>query len=97
MMFFTSHLYTAMYVVELCYRQGISYIAWVHHIGAAIMAQTAIQLSRQARKYPDSAIELYLCLIWGKCRSKLLPTPPVSTESGPTFPPVMTDQSSRSL
>ncbi|CAI6331690.1 unnamed protein product [Periconia digitata] len=63
MMFVVSNIYTAMYVFELCYRTGISPIAWLHHTGTAIMAQYALLLSRDKR-HSDGSIELILCLLW---------------------------------
>ncbi|PVH96112.1 hypothetical protein DM02DRAFT_130974 [Periconia macrospinosa] len=64
MMFVVSNIYTAMYAFELCYRTGISPIAWLHHTGTAVMAQYALLLSRDKR-HSDGSIELILCLIWG--------------------------------
>ena len=84
-MFLVSNMYTAMYTFELCYRTGISPIAWLHHTGTAIMAQYALILSGDPR-HKDGPIEQILCLIWGKSAS-ILPLP--SFPSPPPPPPAI--------
>ncbi|KAF1962219.1 hypothetical protein CC80DRAFT_399744 [Byssothecium circinans] len=64
MMFIVSNMYTAMYTFELCYRTGISPIAWLHHTGTAVMAQYALVLSADP-EHRDGGIEQVLCWIWG--------------------------------
>ncbi|KAF2643936.1 hypothetical protein P280DRAFT_466658 [Massarina eburnea CBS 473.64] len=64
MMFIVSNMYTAMYAFELCYRTGISPVAWAHHTGTAIMAQYALVLSHDGH-HRDGSLEQILCLVWG--------------------------------
>ncbi|KAF9738973.1 hypothetical protein PMIN06_007762 [Paraphaeosphaeria minitans] len=63
-LFLCSHTYTAIYIFELCYRQGISYITWVHHSCTILIAQLALAFTTTHRA-PDTTIEMTLCLVWG--------------------------------
>jgi hypothetical protein len=60
-----SELFIAMYVFELLYRSELSPVAVLHHIGAVVIAQSAIALSLQWGKEVDATVEFVLCLTWG--------------------------------
>jgi hypothetical protein len=64
-MYFVTTLYTSLYLFELIYRRDINIVLWLHHIGAAIMAQIALVLSLQAATRTDASIYTFLAWVWG--------------------------------
>lgn len=61
-----SQLFTAMYIFELFYRDKVSIISCAHHIGAIVIAQSAIAMSINWNDQKDAIQEFILCFIWGK-------------------------------
>lgn len=62
-----SQIFTTMYIFELFYRTNISPISAAHHIGAIVIAQSAVALSLNYSHDRDSTDEFILCLVWGMC------------------------------
>lgn len=60
-----SQLFVSMYVFELFYRPKISPISSLHHIGAIIIAQSAVAISLDFKHEKDATIEFILCFVWG--------------------------------
>jgi len=60
-----TQLFVAMYLFELFYRKTLSPVAVLHHVGAVIIAQTAVVLSLDLSHEADATIEFVLCLVWG--------------------------------
>lgn len=54
-----------MYIFELFYRDKVSIINCAHHIGAIVIAQSAIAMSINFGHERDAVYELILCFIWG--------------------------------
>lgn len=61
-----SQLFISMYVFELFYRPSISPISALHHIGAIVIAQTAVAISLDFTHEVDATIEFILCFVWGE-------------------------------
>lgn len=59
-----SQLFTVMYIFELFYRVKVSYISAAHHIGAIIIAQTAVAISLNFSHEQDAVIEFMMCFVW---------------------------------
>ncbi|KAI1625231.1 hypothetical protein EDD37DRAFT_649558 [Exophiala viscosa] len=60
-----SQIFTVMYIFELFYRTAISPISAAHHIGAIVIAQTAVALTLGYAHDRDATDEFILCLVWG--------------------------------
>ncbi|PNS17323.1 hypothetical protein CAC42_7006 [Sphaceloma murrayae] len=60
-----SEIFCAMYIFELLWRTQVSLIGQLHHIGAIVIAQSAIVLGFDPSHSSDAGIEFVLCLIWG--------------------------------
>jgi hypothetical protein len=58
-------LFVAMYVFELFFRKTLSPIAVMHHVGAIVIAQSAVVLSLDLNKESNATMEFVLCLVWG--------------------------------
>lgn len=58
-------LFVAMYVFELFFRKTLSPIAVMHHVGAIVIAQSAVVLSLDLNKELNATMEFVLCLVWG--------------------------------
>ena len=56
---------SVMYAHELCYREGISYVAVAHHVGVLVMGQLTLYWSASNKHQPDAALEAVLALFWG--------------------------------
>jgi hypothetical protein len=56
----------AMYVFELIYRDRVSPVSVVHHIGTIMVGQSAIAISLDLVHERDATIEFILCTVWGK-------------------------------
>lgn len=54
-----------MYIFELLYRAKLSYVAVMHHIGAIVIAQSAVAMSLNWEHERDATIEFILCFVWG--------------------------------
>jgi hypothetical protein len=54
----TFHVFTAMYIFELFYRNKVSLISSAHHIGAIIITQTAVVLFLDPAHQTDAELEL---------------------------------------
>ncbi|KAJ4146849.1 hypothetical protein LMH87_001408 [Akanthomyces muscarius] len=65
MMIVSSQLFTGMYIFELFYRDKVSIISYAHHIGAIVIAQSAIAMSINFNHEKDAVYEFILCFIWG--------------------------------
>lgn len=62
-----SQLFVTMYTFELFYRSKISLVSALHHMGAIIIAESAVAMSLDFEHHKvDSAIEFMLCFVWGK-------------------------------
>lgn len=61
-----SQIFCSMYVFELFYRPKISLISSLHHIGAIVIAQSAVAISLDFQHEVDATIEFILCFVWGK-------------------------------
>lgn len=61
-----SQLFISMYVFELFYRPQISPISALHHIGAILIAQSAVSISLDFEHEVDATIEFIMCFVWGK-------------------------------
>ena len=61
-------IFTVMYLFELFFRDEISPISCAHHIGAIIIAQSAVAMSFDPKHQRDALFELLLCFLWGKCK-----------------------------
>lgn len=59
-----SNLFTVMYVFELFYRVKVSPISAAHHIGAIVIAQTAVAISLNFSHEQDAVIEFVMCFVW---------------------------------
>ncbi|GME25359.1 hypothetical protein BKCO1_7100024 [Neofusicoccum parvum] len=60
-----SQLFIGMYVFELFYRTHVSPVSVLHHIGAIVIAQSAVAASLDFYHEVDSTIEFILCFVWG--------------------------------
>ncbi|OJD29837.1 uncharacterized protein BKCO1_7100024 [Diplodia corticola] len=65
MMVVCSQLFIGMYVFELFYRTKISPVSVLHHIGAILIAQSAVTISMDTSHEEDATIEFVLCFVWG--------------------------------
>ena len=61
-----TQLFVAMYLFELFFRRTMSPIAVAHHVGAVLIAQSAVVLSLDISHQQDATIEYLLCLVWGE-------------------------------
>lgn len=59
-----SQLFTVMYIFELFYRVNVSPISAAHHVGAIIIAQTAVAISLNFSHERDAVIEFMMCFVW---------------------------------
>lgn len=59
-----SNLFTVMYIFELFYRVNVSYISAAHHIGAIVIAQTAVAISLDFAHERVAVIEFIMCFLW---------------------------------
>jgi hypothetical protein len=60
-----TQIFVAMYLFELFYRRTMSPIAVAHHVGAVVIAQSAVVLSLDLSHQQDATLEYLLCLVWG--------------------------------
>ncbi|KAH6616841.1 hypothetical protein C7974DRAFT_53365 [Boeremia exigua] len=60
-----NQLFIAMYIFELLFRAKLSPIAVLHHIGAVVIAQSAVAISLNWEHERDATIEFILCFVWG--------------------------------
>ncbi|CAI6338175.1 unnamed protein product [Periconia digitata] len=60
-----NQIFIAMYVFELLFRAKLSPVAVLHHIGAVIIAQSAVAISLNWHHERDAMIEFMLCFVWG--------------------------------
>jgi len=65
MLVVVSQLFIAMYIFELFYRAKLSPVAVMHHIGACVIAQSAVAMSLNWEHERDATIEFVLCFVWG--------------------------------
>ncbi|KID72152.1 uncharacterized protein G6M90_00g028030 [Metarhizium brunneum] len=83
----SSQIFTVMYIFELFYRDNISPISFAHHVGAIIIAQSAIAMSIDFDHQSDAVYEFILCFIWGmilppRSPPVSLPTKPINASTG---------------
>lgn len=62
----SSNIFTVMYIFELFYRSNVSLISSAHHVGAVVIAQTAIAITFNFKREKDAVYEFAMCLVWGK-------------------------------
>jgi hypothetical protein len=55
-----------MYIFELLFRAKLSPVAVAHHIGAIVIAQSAVAISLNWQHERDATIEFILCFVWGE-------------------------------
>ncbi|KAF2758094.1 hypothetical protein EJ05DRAFT_510924 [Pseudovirgaria hyperparasitica] len=60
-----NHLFCAMYIFELFFRAKLSPVAIMHHIGAIVIAQSAIAVTVATEHAQDGVLDFLLCIIWG--------------------------------
>ena len=60
-----TQMLVGMYIFELIYRTKISPISTMHHLGAILVAESAIALNLQSSPEADAVIEFVLCTVWG--------------------------------
>ncbi|KAK5090683.1 hypothetical protein LTR05_000858 [Lithohypha guttulata] len=70
-----SQLFTVMYIFELFYRVNVSPISAAHHVGAIVIAQSAVAISLNFDHEQDAVIEFIMCFVWGAfdCIAELWP------------------------
>lgn len=59
-----TQLFVALYIFELMIRKSPSPIAVLHHVGAIVIAQSAVVLSLRLEKEQNATMEYVLCLVW---------------------------------
>jgi hypothetical protein len=59
-----TQLFVALYVFELLTRAKVSMISSVHHMGAILIAQSAVVLSLDLNRQTNASMEFVLCLVW---------------------------------
>lgn len=59
-----NQIFIAMYLFELLFRVKLSPIAVLHHIGAVVIAQSAVGISLNWEHERDATIEFILCFVW---------------------------------
>lgn len=62
----TSNVFTGMYIFELFYRDNTSPVSVAHHIGAIVIAQSAIVMSINYNHQADAIHEFIICFVWGE-------------------------------
>lgn len=62
----SSNIFTVMYIFELFYRSNVSLVSGAHHVGAIVIAQTAIAITFNFKHEKDAVYEFAMCLVWGK-------------------------------
>ncbi|USP74127.1 hypothetical protein yc1106_01401 [Curvularia clavata] len=60
-----NQVFVAMYIFELIFRATLSPVAVAHHIGAVVIAATAVAISLNWQHQQDATIEFLLCYVWG--------------------------------
>ena len=60
-----NQVFVAMYIFELIFRATLSPVAVAHHIGAVVIAATAVAISLNWQHREDATIEFLLCFVWG--------------------------------
>lgn len=66
MLVISTQIFTAMYLFELLFRDEISPISCAHHVGAIVIAQSALAMSFDPKHKRDGLWEILLCFLWGK-------------------------------
>lgn len=61
-----TQLLVGMYIFELIYRIKISPISSLHHVGAILVAQSAIAISLNLGRKPDATVNFILVTVWGE-------------------------------
>lgn len=62
----STQIFTAMYLFELLFRDHVSPISCAHHVGAIVIAQSALAMSFDPKHKRDGLWEILLCFLWGK-------------------------------
>lgn len=65
-MIVATQIFTVMYIFELFYRDKVSPISCAHHVGAIVIAQSAVAMSINFRDEKDAVYEFIMCFVWGK-------------------------------
>jgi hypothetical protein len=65
-LFVLTQIFCSMYIFELLFRSEISPISIAHHVGAILIAQSAVVLGLDLQDQKNASLEFLLCMIWGK-------------------------------
>ncbi|KAF2030189.1 hypothetical protein EK21DRAFT_112109 [Setomelanomma holmii] len=60
-----NQVFVAMYIFELIFREKLSYVAVLHHIGSVVIASSAVAISVGWEHDKDATLEFILCYVWG--------------------------------
>ncbi|PSN71415.1 hypothetical protein BS50DRAFT_608307 [Corynespora cassiicola Philippines] len=60
-----NQIFIAMYIFELFFRAKLSPVAVCHHVGAVMIAQSAVAIGLNWEHERDATIEFILCFVWG--------------------------------
>ncbi|KAH7385862.1 hypothetical protein BKA66DRAFT_77351 [Pyrenochaeta sp. MPI-SDFR-AT-0127] len=60
-----NQVFIAMYLFELIFREKLSCVAVLHHIGSVTIAASAVTISLDWKHQHDATIEFILCYVWG--------------------------------
>lgn len=68
---FLTQVYGTLYIAELYARYtSLTWLLVAHHVGLLLISQTAIALSARLEEHPEATLEIYMCIVWGKCFSR---------------------------
>jgi len=59
-------IFVGMYVFELFYRSRVSYISTLHHIGAIVIAESAVTVGIDYVHQKSATAQFLICFVWGK-------------------------------
>ncbi|KAH7082512.1 hypothetical protein BKA63DRAFT_133096 [Paraphoma chrysanthemicola] len=60
-----NQVFVAMYIFELIFREKLSPVAVMHHIGSVVIASSAVAISVGWKHQHDATLEFILCYVWG--------------------------------
>jgi hypothetical protein len=59
-------IFVGMYVFELLYRSRVSYISVLHHIGAIVIAESAVAIGIDFTHQKSATAQFLICFVWGE-------------------------------
>ena len=59
-------IFVGMYVFELFYRSRVSYISTLHHIGAIVIAESAVTVGIDYVHQKSATAQFLICFVWGR-------------------------------